>query len=43
VFKVPFARPRNLHLKRDPQFLEIEEAIWQLVEEKPERMNMVTP
>src|SRR5580698_7673436 len=34
VFKVPFARPRDLHLKRDPQFLEIEEAIWQLVEEK---------
>jgi len=43
VFKVPFPRPRTLHLKRDPQFLEIEEAIWQLVEEKPERMNMVTP
>jgi NitT/TauT family transport system ATP-binding protein len=43
VFKVPFARPRNLHLKRDPQFLEIEEAIWQLVEEKPERMNMLAP
>src|SRR5580698_2103783 len=43
VFKVPFARPRTLHLKRDPKFLEIEEAIWQLVEEKPERMNMVTP
>ena len=43
VFKVPFARPRTLHLKRDPQFLEIEDAIWQLVEEKPERMNMVIP
>jgi NitT/TauT family transport system ATP-binding protein len=43
VFKVPFGRPRTLHLKRDPKFLEIEEAIWQLVEEKPERMNMVTP
>ena len=43
VFKVPFARPRTLHLKRDPKFLEIEEAIWQLVEEKPERMNMVAP
>src|SRR5581483_11849788 len=23
VFKIPFARPRTLHLKRDPQFLEI--------------------
>jgi len=43
VFKVPFGRPRTLHLKRDPQFLEIEEAIWQLVEEKPERIGMVIP
>jgi NitT/TauT family transport system ATP-binding protein len=41
VFKIPFGRPRDLHLKREPQFLEIEDAIWQLVEEKPERMNMV--
>ncbi len=40
VFKVPFARPRGLSLKRDPRFLEIEDAIWQLVEEKPERMGM---
>ena len=43
VFKIPFGRPRTLHLKREPQFLEIEDAIWQLVEEKPERMNMVRP
>jgi NitT/TauT family transport system ATP-binding protein len=43
VFKIPFGRPRTLSLKRDPQFLEIEDAIWQLVEEKPERMNMVRP
>ena len=43
VFKIPFGRPRTLSLKRDPQFLEIEDAIWQLVEEKPERMNMVIP
>jgi NitT/TauT family transport system ATP-binding protein len=42
VFRIPFPRPRALHLKRQPQFLEIEDAIWQLVEEKPERMNMVT-
>ena len=42
IFRIPFARPRTLHLKREPQFLEIEDAIWQLVEEKPERMNMVT-
>ena len=40
VFTIPFERPRPLSLKRDPRFLEIEDAIWQLVEEKPERMNM---
>jgi NitT/TauT family transport system ATP-binding protein len=43
VFKIPFERPRTLALKRDPRFLEIEDAIWQLVEEKPERMGMVMP
>src|SRR5579863_10180046 len=41
VFQVPFDRPRNLHLKRDPQFLQIEDAIWQLIEEESERMGMV--
>jgi NitT/TauT family transport system ATP-binding protein len=41
VFRIPFGRPRTLHLKREPQFLEIEDAIWQLVEEKPERIGMV--
>jgi NitT/TauT family transport system ATP-binding protein len=41
IFRVPFGRPRTLSLKRDPKFLEIEDAIWQLVEEKPERMGMV--
>ena len=40
IFKIPFARPRELSLKRDPRFLEIEDAIWQLVEEKPEHMGM---
>jgi NitT/TauT family transport system ATP-binding protein len=40
VFRVPFERPRTLSLKRDPRFLEIEDAIWQLVEEKPERIGM---
>ena len=39
VFPIPFDRPRTLSLKRDPRFLEIEDAIWQLVEEKPERMG----
>jgi NitT/TauT family transport system ATP-binding protein len=41
VFQVPFDRPRTLHLKRDPQFLQIEDAIWQLIEEEAERMGMV--
>ena len=40
VFRIPFGRPRTLSLKRDPHFLEIEDAIWQLVEEKPERLGM---
>ena len=34
VFKVPFGRPRTLALKRDPRFLEIEDSIWQLIEEE---------
>jgi NitT/TauT family transport system ATP-binding protein len=41
VFPIPFERPRTLSLKRDPKFLEIEDAIWRLVEEKPEDMNLV--
>src|SRR3984893_1864904 len=41
VFKVPFARPRTLSLKRDPQFLEIEDSIWQLIEEESHSLNMV--
>ncbi len=40
VFRVPFERPRTLSLKRDPNFLKIEDAIWQLVEERPERIGM---
>jgi NitT/TauT family transport system ATP-binding protein len=40
VFAIPFERPRSLGLKRDPQFLAIEDAIWQLVEEKPERLGL---
>jgi NitT/TauT family transport system ATP-binding protein len=40
VFRIPFGRPRTLSLKRDPRFLEIEDSIWQLVEEKPERIGM---
>lgn len=40
VFDIPFGRPRGLSLKRDPKFLEIEDAIWGLVEEKPENMGL---
>src|SRR3984893_14728823 len=41
VFKIPFGRPRTLSLKRDPQFLEIEDSIWQLIEEESHSLNMV--
>ena len=40
AFQVPFERPRTLNLKRDPRFLAIEDRIWQLVEEKPERIGI---
>jgi NitT/TauT family transport system ATP-binding protein len=40
IFQVPFDRPRGLSLKRDPRFLQMEDDIWQLVEEKPERLGM---
>jgi NitT/TauT family transport system ATP-binding protein len=40
VFDVPFERPRPLRVKRDTRFVELEDAIWQLVEEKPERLGM---
>jgi NitT/TauT family transport system ATP-binding protein len=35
IVSIPFARPRALSLKREPRFLEMEDAIWQHVEEKP--------
>jgi NitT/TauT family transport system ATP-binding protein len=40
VFEVPFERPRPLGLKRDPRFLQVEDAIWQLVEEAPDRLGV---
>jgi NitT/TauT family transport system ATP-binding protein len=40
VFTIPFGRPRSLDIKRDPRFLAIEDAIWRLVEEPPERLGM---
>ena len=39
TFQVPFERPRPLNLKRDPRFLKIEDAIWQLVEEQPQPLG----
>jgi len=36
AFEVAFERPRALRLKRDPKFLQIEDAIWQLIEEESE-------
>jgi NitT/TauT family transport system ATP-binding protein len=34
VVRIPFERPRPLSLKRETRFLEMEDAIWQIVEEK---------
>jgi NitT/TauT family transport system ATP-binding protein len=34
TFEIPFSRPRGLELKRDPQFLALEDAIWKLIEEE---------
>jgi len=33
IFDVPFERPRPLKVKRDARFVELEDSIWQLVEE----------
>jgi NitT/TauT family transport system ATP-binding protein len=41
VFRVPFARPRNLSLKRDTRFLELEDSVWKLIEEESDRLGMV--
>ena len=42
VFDIPFERPRALSIKRDRRFLEIEDEIWKLVEEQPERLGIGT-
>src|SRR5499433_1382837 len=42
IFSVPFDRPRNLSLKRETRFLELEDAVWKLIEEESERLGMVT-
>ncbi len=38
IFTIPFERPRALGVKRDPRFLEIEDAIGEVVDETPERI-----
>jgi NitT/TauT family transport system ATP-binding protein len=40
-FKVPFARPRSLSLKRRPEFLELIDGIWALIEEEGARAGFV--
>jgi NitT/TauT family transport system ATP-binding protein len=41
IFQVPFARPRDLSLKRDPRFLELEDSVWKLIEEESDRLGMM--
>ena len=40
-FDIPFDRPRELALKRDPRFLSIEDEIWKLIEEEAQRTGMM--
>jgi NitT/TauT family transport system ATP-binding protein len=40
IVEIPFERPRALKVKRDPRFLAIEDAIWQMVEERPDRIGI---
>jgi NitT/TauT family transport system ATP-binding protein len=40
IFDVPFERPRPLSVKREARFLQIEDAVWQMVEEHPERIGI---
>jgi NitT/TauT family transport system ATP-binding protein len=41
VFDVPFPRPRPLSVKRDPAFVALEDAIWDLVDARRERGDPV--
>jgi NitT/TauT family transport system ATP-binding protein len=43
VFAVPFDRPRPLSLKRDPRFLELEDAVWRLIDDDAGRLSHATP
>jgi NitT/TauT family transport system ATP-binding protein len=42
IVEIPFERPRGLALKREARFLAIEEKIWQMVEEAPDRIGMAS-
>jgi NitT/TauT family transport system ATP-binding protein len=42
VLEVPFERPRPLGIKRDPRFLGLEDSIWRMVEDAPERLGMAS-
>ena len=39
ILDVPLDRPRPLSVKRDPRFVELEDAIWRMVEAKPEPLG----
>src|SRR5437867_3285353 len=41
IFDVPFERPRNLSLKREPRFLQLEDSVWKLIEEESDKLGMV--
>jgi len=43
TFDIPFSRPRVLELKRDPRFLELEDAIWKLIEQEAGSLGMASP
>jgi NitT/TauT family transport system ATP-binding protein len=38
---IPFDRPRSLKMKRDPEFIQITDKIWQLIEEEARRTGMI--
>ena len=40
ILDIPFERPRPLSLKREPRFLHIEDTVWRMVEEHPERIGI---
>jgi NitT/TauT family transport system ATP-binding protein len=41
IFEIPFGRPRTLARKREPDFVEIEDRIWHLIEEEAQKTGML--